>query len=156
MFVEISPAGQGQHSASKSWIISCIRADNLRAFRCGRSFNVLMSGSQKYHVHLNGLIHRGKTQPRGPMLSQGPSRGLAPLREGTATPSACRYEISPFRYIPCFCLQQTSVQAGQTEAVYSSIIGEDSIKSCFNVFAVSTRSVVMGSGRRYFQETEVP
>jgi hypothetical protein len=90
------PSDQCQHNASKSWIISCISSDNLRTFRCGRSFNVLMSGSQKYHVHLNGLIHRGKTQPPGPMLSHGPSRGLASSREGAFTPSACRYKISLF------------------------------------------------------------
>ena len=125
-------------------IISCIRADNLRTLLCGRSFSILMSGLQKYHVHLNGLIHRGKTQPRGPMLSQGPSSGRALSREGKSTPSACRYKMSLFWYIPCFCLQQTSVQSGQTAAVYPSIIGEDSINNSFNVFAISVRFVVMG------------
>jgi hypothetical protein len=94
--VKSLPSDQCQDNASKSWIISCIRADNLRTFRCGRSFNVLMRGSQKYHVHLNGLIHRGKTQPLGPMLSQGPSGGLASSREGASTPSARRYEKSLF------------------------------------------------------------
>jgi hypothetical protein len=39
--------------------------------------------------------------------------------------------------------------------VYPSIIGEDSIRSRFKVFAISIRFAVMGLERRSFQETEV-
>jgi len=134
-------------------IISCIIPASFLAFFCDPLLSAARRASQKYHVHLNGLIHRGRRQPLGPMSSQGPSSDRVPSLCGATIPSPFRYPISFSRYTPCLCLQHTSVQTGQVVTVYSSMSGDESIRSCLSFNATSIcLSVMIGCEEHYLRK----